>query len=133
MLDCNKCHRPFPVDSFYADKRYKNGVYPYCQECRKGYWRDDDRRAKRKLYDMLRRYGVTEAHYKELVASQDGKCAICCTEPESRQLHIDHDHKSGKVRGLLCHKCNNGIGLFSDSVQLLTSAVDYLISSTKCA
>jgi len=63
---------------------------------------------------------------------QNGKCAIC-KKPETRktgnkirELSIDHCHKTGKVRGLLCDSCNNGLGRFKDSVKLLESALKYL-------
>lgn len=72
----------------------------------------------------LRKYGVTPSAYNVLVSKQDGRCAVCGSRPKS--LCVDHDHKTGRVRGLLCHRCNQGIGLFLDDTSLLGQAVVYL-------
>jgi hypothetical protein len=50
--------------------------------------------------------GVTDAEYARLLAAQDGHCALCPNTPKTRRLHVDHDHKTGRVRGLLCYVCN---------------------------
>jgi hypothetical protein len=76
-------------------------------------------------------YGVTLDEYNKLLESQDGVCKICNrTELESscvdRNLHVDHCHDTGKVRGLLCTKCNTALGLLSDDPELLKKAIDYL-------
>ena len=53
--------------------------------------------------------GVTDAEYTRLLAAQGGGCAICHATPKTRRLHVDHDHASGKVRGLTCHRCNRNL------------------------
>ena len=53
--------------------------------------------------------GVTDDEYARLLASQDGHCALCPATPKTRRLHVDHDHGTGRVRGLLCHRCNRGL------------------------
>lgn len=77
-----------------------------------------------------RKYGMTEAQYLTLVASVNGRCCICGETPKpdklGRTLAVDHDHKSGQVRGLLCRSCNTGLGLFKDSEDLLLAAISYL-------
>lgn len=77
---------------------------------------------------VRRQYGITLADYNEMSAKQSGKCAICGNgdEVEGRRLAIDHCHNSGKVRGLLCGKCNRGLGLFYDKQELLENAISYL-------
>ena len=87
-------------------------------------------------YDMLQKLGVTPEKYDELFEKQGGKCAICKNEPLGRRqrFSIDHDHSCctgrkscGKcIRGLLCNKCNLGIGNFDDDINRLKSAVSYL-------
>jgi hypothetical protein len=80
----------------------------------------------------LRLLGLTEGEYLDLLSKQDGRCAICKTdEPwgRSRTWHVDHDHESGRVRGLLCSKCNRGIGYFQDDVNRLAAAIVYLNAS----
>ena len=77
-------------------------------------------------------YGITEEDYDRMYKEQKGVCAIC-KKPETRQskgkttlLCVDHDHETGKVRGLLCHRCNTVIGMFTD-ITLLDSAKVYLV------
>jgi hypothetical protein len=65
--------------------------------------------------------------YEAMLSKQCGACAICKRpSPDGRRLHIDHDHSTGLVRGLLCHDCNRGLGIFKDSHVILKAAVKYL-------
>lgn len=75
---------------------------------------------------LERFYKMTKEDYEELLKKQKGLCAICKTNPGVR-LSVDHDHKTGRVRGLLCRKCNLGIGFLKDSVDFLRNAIDYLL------
>lgn len=77
---------------------------------------------------IRRQYGITLDEYNQMLENQDYKCAICGNEDEveGRRLAIDHCHTSGKVRGLLCGKCNRGLGLFYDTATLLQNAISYL-------
>ena len=75
----------------------------------------------------IRSYGITEAMFDQMMINQDGKCYICKSDNGAIALCIDHDHLTGKVRGLLCNKCNRGLGLFSDDVVLLKRAMNYLL------
>ncbi|HZP27947.1 MAG TPA: endonuclease VII domain-containing protein [Acidimicrobiia bacterium] len=71
----------------------------------------------------MRRNGISAAEVDELLRKQCRVCAICGREdPE----HVDHDHKTGKVRGILCFNCNGGLGRFSDNMERLPNAVEYL-------
>jgi hypothetical protein len=85
---------------------------------------------KYKRTNRLRRlamYGLSESEYADMNASQHGVCAICKKTPaEGTNLRIDHDHNTGAVRGLLCHNCNVGIGLFFENIDLLNSASNYI-------
>ena len=74
-------------------------------------------------------YGITLEDYERILAEQGGLCAICGTDQgggRGDRFHIDHDHATGKVRGLLCLSCNRGIGCLGDDPTLLTIAVAYL-------
>jgi hypothetical protein len=76
---------------------------------------------------LKRNYGITVDEYDLLVAEHDGVCAICKKpRPDDRKLHIDHDHASGKIRGLLCFRCNNALGDLDDDPVLFQRAADYL-------
>lgn len=63
-------------------------------------------------YRLLTQYNLTPAQYDEMLKAQDGHCAMCPNEPASRVLAVDHDHQTGKVRALLCHTCNNHLGIY---------------------
>ena len=74
-----------------------------------------------------RKYGLTTEQHTRMLDNQGGLCAICCKPlVPGRGTHIDHDHKTGKVRGLLCNKCNPLLGAALDDRDILLSAVDYL-------
>ena len=81
-------------------------------------------KAGRKWY--LKRYNLTEEIYQKILLLQNNQCAICQKETPGKLLHVDHNHSSGKIRGLLCAKCNAGLGLFADSSILLQKASTYL-------
>lgn len=73
------------------------------------------------------KYGISLKGYERLLAEQDGLCAICFGPPDdNRKLSIDHCHETGKVRGLLCTRCNMGLGYFRDAPNVLESAIGYL-------
>ncbi len=72
-------------------------------------------------------YGITGEQYAAMLAEQGGKCAICKRTPRAKRLAVDHNHKTGAVRGLLCSRCNRGIlGHADDSLERLRSAVAYM-------
>lgn len=70
-------------------------------------------------------YGISAEDYRSLVIGQAGRCLVCGRVPD-HDLHVDHDHLTGKIRGLLCNQCNRGIGLLSDDPHRLRAAVRYL-------
>ena len=83
---------------------------------------------------MKRKYGLTLEQYDAMLAAQDGVCAICGEpRPEDRTLHVDHDHDTGEIRGLLCFKCNNALGDFNDDHDLFQRAAAYLDRDTELA
>jgi len=108
----------YSCKTYYAKNKEK-----YLQrnkEYRKNLTRDQKLRYK---------YSITEKELQALIESQGNKCKICDTpfsENFSDRMNIDHDHTTGKLRGLLCHKCNTGLGLFKDDISRLHSAIDYL-------
>ena len=75
---------------------------------------------------LRREFGISEKEYNEILRSQNGVCAICKKSGNGKYLAVDHDHISGKVRGLLCQKCNTGIGLLGDNRDSLEKALEYL-------
>lgn len=81
-------------------------------------------RAKRRHYED--NYGITLEEYEILYETSNGLCAICGEYQELGKLCVDHDHSTGKVRGLLCNNCNSGIGYLKDSPEILIIASEYL-------
>jgi hypothetical protein len=86
---------------------------------------------KKKLSDrkshLKRKYGLSLEQYDAMLAAQGGVCAIChLPRPDERRLHVDHDHETGEIRGLLCFSCNNALGDFRDSLELFRAAAEYL-------
>ena len=69
---------------------------------------------------------MTIGDYRKMEKAQDGKCAVCNLPQSNKALAVDHDHNTGKVRGLLCDKCNRGIGLLGDSPEVVLNAFRYL-------
>lgn len=86
----------------------------------------DRKRLSWRINNFKTKYGLTLAQRDELIAAQGGLCAICGLPPGKSGLQIDHDHRTGKVRELLCICCNTGLGKFRDTPELLQKALDYL-------
>ena len=81
----------------------------------------------RRQTKLRKKYGINNHDYDALLAEQQGLCAICSEPPPGRyMLAVDHCHDSGKIRSLLCVKCNAGLGQFNHSIKRLKQAIDYL-------
>lgn len=78
--------------------------------------------------NLKAKFGITTEDYQRMLAAQDGVCAICHGTSTGRweHFHVDHDHDTGNVRGLLCHHCNTAIGLLRDSAEFAERAAFYL-------
>lgn len=131
---CTKCGETRSTSDFHKLARAKDGLQYWCKVCMKGYAADHyavqaNSDAKRELL-LMKRYGITAQQYDGLNEAQEGKCAICgktCTT--GNRLAVDHDHTSGKVRGLLCLNCNQGLGKFFDDPALFAKAIEYLTAT----
>lgn len=108
---CTSCGKLKPPAAFRKTRTQ-------CNLCRGKYWAIQARR---------RRFGLDPEGYETLLRTQKGKCAIC---RKKRKLVVDHDHVTGRVRGLLCQPCNMGIGGLDDDVKLLRRAIKYLRRET---
>jgi len=120
-------------------KRHPNGD-TFCSVCRNGRSKKfaEDHRDRLPAYNrkskIKRSYGLTTRDFEALLESQGGVCAICGGQDWGfRGPHIDHDHKTDKIRGVLCHRCNTGLGLLRDSEDILMKAISYLASRNQRA
>lgn len=78
----------------------------------------------------IRMYGIDVPDYERMLEEQNGGCYICGKQPDGkRALDIDHDHQTGKVRGLLCSNHNRALGLLNDDVLLMLKSVEYLVKT----
>jgi len=77
---------------------------------------------------LRRQYGITPEDYEALLRAHDGRCWICGREPTNRRLHVEHDHKTDRVRGLACWSCNTLLAKAQDNPKTLLSAALYLLS-----
>ncbi len=87
----------------------------------------------RRASHMRKKYGITLSEYDAIVQAQAGLCPICRrvlsdTDPRGFRPHVDHCHETGKTRGVLCGRCNRGLGTFKDSIVLMRNAIEYLES-----
>lgn len=135
---CTKCRENKPIKDFSERKDRKSGYRSECKNCQNitsERWRKNNRSKflnSVKEASLKRAFNISLNEYKKLFKDQKGLCAICNKKEQRKignkicDLSVDHDHKTGKVRGLLCNQCNNGIGRFKDNITYLEKAIDYL-------
>ena len=124
MKTCTKCGEEKPLVAFHPSP-WKDGRRPDCKDCRSE--QEKARRRRLGTTEMtVRKYGLNEDIYNEVLQIQRGGCALCGARPGARGLPVDHDHATGDNRGILCATCNGGLGMFKDSPELLRRAADYL-------
>jgi hypothetical protein len=151
---CAKCEKIKPIQDFNLRYTNSNSYQSRCKVCvvedNKLYWLANKNKMKknykrwisnnpthRKDKRLQKMYGITFAQYQTMITAQSGLCAIC-HKPESAtnkrtgeiaELSVDHCHKTGQIRGLLCQSCNLGIGNLNDDPNLCLSAASYLEKS----
>lgn len=146
---CTKCKKTKSELDFYFSHT-RGAYYSKCKQCQKDYatvWGKNNKERKnlnakrsnkrtyhrRRNYSLLKNFGITTDQYNKLLVDQNNVCKICLS-PETgtvrgriKPLAVDHCHKSGKIRGLLCARCNTFIGLAKENTSILNSAIVYLI------
>jgi hypothetical protein len=125
MKRCPDCGESKPLDNFPRNRNSKDGRHAYCKPCHNARGQETRQRlyGGSRHYHLKRRYGIGADEFDEMVAAQGGVCAVCGRpDPE----HVDHDHVTGRVRGILCFNCNGGLGQFADDIDRLESAAHYL-------
>jgi len=119
MRTCNGCKQEKPLTEFYLGTARNGRKYPQsrCKACVIKSAKRSNQRTR------LKRYGLTIEQRDSMALAAEGKCAIC---EQEMKLVVDHDHLTGKARGMLCSACNSGIGMLKDDIRLLQAAILYL-------
>jgi Recombination endonuclease VII len=142
IKNCTVCRQSKPLTDFGNYTASKDGKHYRCKSCDKdavkGYRRGPRKESYRlKIRDNQRRhkYGISPEEYKQMLDEQNSCCAICdedlitdlTREQYTHKAVVDHCHITEKVRGILCTRCNQALGLFRDSPEILKNAINYLI------
>jgi hypothetical protein len=130
MKKCSKCREVKPLNEYNKSKSGKFGVHHYCMICLRENKKIHYNHDKAKLRFIQNKYKLNELELNEMFIAQNKKCKICQTKYDllSRHngLYIDHCHKTGKVRGLLCMSCNRLLGNCNDNIDILKSSILYI-------
>jgi hypothetical protein len=137
---CSRCKKVLPVSEFYPHRRMKHGLQSQCRVCAQQWARDHPEYIKEKgrkwradnptySTDWQRRknFGVSSEAVSDMLLEQNGLCAGCGRKfgPGLRE-YVDHCHKTGKIRGLLCNGCNVSLGRLRDDPETLRRLADYV-------
>jgi hypothetical protein len=133
---CSSCKKLKYLKDFSKNKNRPDGHHTQCKVCRSKYKPSEESRKKNnerlRRWNRLKTSGFTQEEYDAKLEEQGHRCAICgTTDSGPMAFHADHDHKTGQKRGVLCHKCNTGLGLLKDDVEILCSAIEYLNHYTR--
>jgi hypothetical protein len=130
---CNKCGKDKSIHDFCIDKTRPSGHSKPCKSCHtedgRKYKKDNPLKVKQYFRNnhLAKTYGVSTDWYKLKIESQNNLCAICKrSESAYGNLCVDHDHNTGKVRDLLCNRCNSAIGFLDEDILRFEAAIEYL-------
>ena len=141
---CCQCKKRRALNEFHQDKSSKDGYASRCSLCDNQNHREYRMKNPEKVladnikyrplykdkqtwYDLKRNFGLEPEDFHRMLISQNGLCFICKTPMDGdRNVLVDHSHKTGKIRGLLCKCCNTGLGMFRDNILILSNAIEYI-------
>lgn len=119
---CTRCKETKPLSMFQHGRGYVDGYYKHCRKCHYDVYVRDNH--------YKRTYGISQEEYKKRVDVQNGECFICKTKHDPNIPHgrlcVDHCHKTGEIRGLLCSTCNTALGNAKDDPKILRKLAAYL-------
>ena len=146
MKQCTDCKQTKTIDNFYKSHITPAGTQVYksrCKSCQqikdrqrwanmsieqKRKWQEKSNSDKdyHKNYRLTSKYNITLEMFNEMYSNQNGRCFICEEAVSENEIRVDHDHKTGKVRKLLCHNCNVILGHSKEKKEILMKCVEYL-------
>jgi len=144
---CHNCSKLLPIVDFHKKNTEKLTYSSRCKSCvserQKVYYREENkqirlaRQAKPEYqlyirkYRLKNKYGISLEEYDALLKEQQYRCAICLCNVPSKKYHkylaVDHDHKTGKVRGLLCSNCNRALGFLKEQITTIQNMITYIV------
>ena len=144
---CNQCNQLKDISLFHKKKSGKFGVKAQCISCcnewQASHYRKPENKKKRivrqsspeyqlyiRSFRLKRNFGLSPEDYDKMLIAQGGVCKTCGTDKPGGSkgiyFHVDHCHKTNKVRGLLCSSCNSALGMVNDSIDTLSNLIEYL-------
>lgn len=122
---CPQCGETKDAPEFPKNRSSRSGYATYCKPCHNEIGKRNRERlhGSARHYHLRRRYGIGAAEVAAMIERQGGVCAICLEKPAA---HVDHNHRTGKVRGVLCFGCNGGLGQFQDNAESMRRAIEYV-------
>ncbi len=122
---CPDCGVVKPLDQFPRNRGSALGRHAYCKSCHNARNRItvQSLHGNSRHYHLMQKYGISKGQVVTLIENQSGLCAVCRTAPATQ---VDHDHSTGKIRGILCLHCNAGMGAFEDDPSIILRAIEYL-------
>ena len=147
---CVYCNKELSISEFNKNPRLKDGFNNNCKNCVKTKtkkWREENKERIKKYrleyfsknqerikgWSLKEHFGINVEDYKKLLKFQSGRCKICGSTSFGRKqikyFCVDHDHETGKIRGLLCHHCNTALGSMKDNIENLKNMIAYLEQS----
>ena len=130
---CPSCQQVLPLTSFVRNRSAPSGFGGYCRPCQAKKSAESLRRVhgSARHYHLRRRYGLGADEVLSRLEAQGSSCLICRRPIDAKTAHVDHDHVTGKVRGILCFRCNAGMGQFADDPEVLVRAARYLLTAAE--
>ena len=135
MRTCKDCGQTKPLTEFYKSNK-KGNYHPRCKPCHVKKVQSVYTKEKGRDKNLRSNYGITLEQYNVMLVEQNHQCKVCgTTDPGGRQagrggsadvMCVDHCHKTGRIRGLLCHDCNRCLGILKEDVTRLRNMIKYI-------
>ena len=133
---CKSCSTTKSIEDFYIRRRGTDLRHSTCKECDKKRVKENHDPKRYREQHLKRQYGIDHKEYDKILKQQNGCCSVCGTDKpggkhQNKYFHVDHNHETGVVRGLLCSHCNTALGLFNEDVAIMKKAMVYLTTWEK--